>query len=659
MAKRKVAILGGGVSAITVAMQLTDDPAWRDQFESITIYQLGWRLGGKGATGRTDAANRILEHGLHIWLGYYENAFQLIQKVYAEAGRTAGSPIRTWTEAFTGQDWVGVMDRDNGLWNPWLFYVPPNNLVPGGGQAPSLAESVERGMVWLASQLDYVERMRTDYQTRVGLGAELLELAARVTDEAHSHTLILRFREVIEHAGNWARSDALDVDFRALRMAIEMGATILHGLIAENIGTYADLEKLEGIDFARWLGKYNSNPCISDLAVNPLLRGMYDFAFAYENGEVDRPNFAAAPALRTIFRMCLSFKGSIFYKMNAGMGDTIFAPAYEALRNRGVDIQFFHKVKSLELSADKSQVARIHVGRQATLKAGPYLPFVPVPVDDHHDPLPCWPAQPLYEQLVEGEALRACKADLESFWCDWSDVEEVALEAGKDFDTVVFGISLGSVPYLCGELVAASPAWANMAANVATVRTQSLQLWLTPNITQLGWSQPSPILDAWAEPLDTWADMTDIMSFESWTGGKPGSLAYFCGSMVGGIPNQSDTGFPARAKAEVETAADLMLRGDIQTLWSSVAPSGLPATDVVARHARANIDPSERYVQSLADSAKYRLPANGSGFANLVITGDWIRNGYNAGCVEAAVWSGIQAANTILGRPLNEGVITG
>jgi len=656
MAKRKVAILGGGVSAITVAMQLTDDPAWRDQFESITIYQLGWRLGGKGAAGRADAANRILEHGLHIWLGYYDNAFQLIQKVYAEAGRTAGSPIRTWTDAFTGQDWVGVMDRDNGSWSPWLFYIPPNNLVPGEGHAPSLAESVERGTGWLGSKVDDLERIMADY-AGVGLDVELVELAARVTDD--SGMMILRFEEVIKRAANLAESDALDVDFRALRMAIGMGLTILRGLEEENIQSYADLEKLESIDFACWLRKYTSSPPISDLTANPLLRGMYDFAFAYENGEVDRPNFAAAPALRTIFRMCLGFKGSIFYKMNAGMGDTIFAPAYEALRNRGVDIQFFHKVKSLELSADKSQVSRIHVGRQATLKAGPYLPFVPVPVDDHHDPLPCWPAQPLYEQLVEGEALRACKADLESFWCDWSDVEEVALEAGKDFDTVVFGISLGSVPYLCGELVEASPAWANMTANVATVGTQSLQLWLKPDITELGWSQASPILDAWAEPLDTWADMTDIMSFESWTGGKPGSLAYFCGSMVGGIPNQSDTGFPARAKAEVETAADLMLRGGIQTLWSSVAPSGLPATDVVARHARANIDPSERYVQSLADTAKYRLPANGSGFANLVITGDWIRNGYNAGCVEAAVWSGIQAANTILGRPLNEGVITG
>jgi uncharacterized protein with NAD-binding domain and iron-sulfur cluster len=64
-------------------------------------------------------------------------------------------------------------------------------------------------------------------------------------------------------------------------------------------------------------------------------------------------------------------------------------------------------------------------------------------------------------------------------------------------------------------------------------------------------------------------------------------------------------------------------------------------------------------VQSPADTAKYRLAADKSGFANLVITGDWIDNGYNAGCVEASVWSGIQAANTILGLPLNQGVKNG
>ena len=62
---------------------------------------------------------------------------------------------------------------------------------------------------------------------------------------------------------------------------------------------------------------------------------------------------------------------------------------------------------------------------------------------------------------------------------------------------------------------------------------------------------------------------------------------------------------------------------------------------------------------SPAGTAQYRLPANGSGLSNLVLAGDWILNGYNAGCIEASVWSGIQAANTILGLPLNQGIMSG
>ena len=129
--------------------------------------------------------------------------------------------------------------------------------------------------------------------------------------------------------------------------------------------------------------------------------------------------------------------------------------------------------------------------------------------------------------------------------------------------------------------------------------------------------------------------------------------------MVGGIPDQGDAGFPAKALADVQATVNQMLSRDIGTLWPALVAGGLPAGDVVARYDRANIDPSERYVQSPADTAKYRLAADKSGFANLVITGDWIDNGYNAGCVEASVWSGIQAANTILGLPLNQGVKNG
>ena len=129
--------------------------------------------------------------------------------------------------------------------------------------------------------------------------------------------------------------------------------------------------------------------------------------------------------------------------------------------------------------------------------------------------------------------------------------------------------------------------------------------------------------------------------------------------MGGGLPAQGDSGLPAKALADVQATANQMLSRAIGTLWPALGAGGLPSGDVVARYERANIDPSERYVQSPAGTAKYRLAADKSGFANLVITGDWIDNGYNAGCVEASVWSGIQAANTILGLPLNQGVKNG
>ena len=74
----KVAILGGGMAAMTAAFELTD-PSLHGKYE-VTVYQLGWRLGGKGASGRDiNNHDRILEHGLHVWLGCYENSFHIMR----------------------------------------------------------------------------------------------------------------------------------------------------------------------------------------------------------------------------------------------------------------------------------------------------------------------------------------------------------------------------------------------------------------------------------------------------------------------------------------------------------------------------------------------------------------------------------------------------
>ena len=80
----RVAIVGGGCAAMTTAFELTR-PEHAGRYD-VTVYQMGYRLGGKGASGR-GVAQRIEEHGLHLWMGFYENAFALMRACYAELGR--------------------------------------------------------------------------------------------------------------------------------------------------------------------------------------------------------------------------------------------------------------------------------------------------------------------------------------------------------------------------------------------------------------------------------------------------------------------------------------------------------------------------------------------------------------------------------------------
>ena len=62
MGKTRVSILGGGLSGLVTAFNLTA-PKQQGRYE-VTIYQLGWRLGGKCATGRNaDVHQRIQEIG--------------------------------------------------------------------------------------------------------------------------------------------------------------------------------------------------------------------------------------------------------------------------------------------------------------------------------------------------------------------------------------------------------------------------------------------------------------------------------------------------------------------------------------------------------------------------------------------------------------------
>jgi hypothetical protein len=132
MAKKiRIAVLGGGVGAMTAAFQLTREPDWREKYE-ITVYQRGWRLGGKGASGR-GRGGRIEEHGLHVWGGYYDNAFRVLAEAYAVADRPASCPARDIASAFDplASAWMAELSGDSAD----IFEVPfgTNDEKPGSG----------------------------------------------------------------------------------------------------------------------------------------------------------------------------------------------------------------------------------------------------------------------------------------------------------------------------------------------------------------------------------------------------------------------------------------------------------------------------------------------------------------------------------------------
>jgi uncharacterized protein with NAD-binding domain and iron-sulfur cluster len=154
----RVAILGGGAGAMAAAFALTATAEQRRKYR-LTVYQQGWRLGGKGASGRNAAAGqRIEEHGLHIWLGFYENAFRLMRDCYAEWQAPAASPVRGFDDAFRPLDSLTVIDRlgdeNDGPWDFWNVEFPRYPGSPGVDPSPyAISHWLERLVAWLGDRL--------------------------------------------------------------------------------------------------------------------------------------------------------------------------------------------------------------------------------------------------------------------------------------------------------------------------------------------------------------------------------------------------------------------------------------------------------------------------------------------------------------------------
>src|SRR5262249_18115930 len=311
-------------------------------------------------------------------------------------------------------------------------------------------------------------------------------------------------------------------------------------------------------------------------------------------------------------------------------------------------------VTDLRLSDDGRRLDAIEVVPQVELLRDSYDPLIPV------EGLSCWPSEPLWEQLRDGGELARSGVDFE---LESNPLRRppVTLERGRDFDEAVLGIPVGALPAISAEIAARHPRFARMVASAETVATQAFQLWLTRSPEELGWMHgQNSVAGARSEPRNTWCDMSYLLAHEGWRPeeGVRG-LAYFCGVLD---DRRGET--CAEAGRRVKDSARSLLEEHLGDVW----PGARAAEDarslewrvLADRRGRAgaarldsqywcaNTAGSERYVLTPPGTVRHRLAAGESGVDHLVLTGDWTRNGIDAGCVEASIRSGVQAAHALI-----------
>jgi uncharacterized protein with NAD-binding domain and iron-sulfur cluster len=658
------------MAGLSAAWRLSE-PGWEDRFESITIYQRGWRLGGKGASSR-GPHGRIEEHGLHVWLGSYENAFALLRECYAELDRPATAPetpIRTWDQALVPADHLAMADQWGRDWLVWPGRFSRNDELPGEPDATGRELTVV-GFLRRALQLllDFADTLDENTGLVLSTAADPAatgwgELTRRAVRDTIASLSISSARQVIE-TGLLAQSLdairlALDYERRSEHkrywLLLALLVATARGLIADNL--IADPQGFRAIndeDYGHWILRHGAPAEVLDF---PLVRGMYDMVFGYEDGDYARPSFAAGVAVFLTGIALFQYKGAFFWKMTAGMGDVVIAPLYQALRKRGVRFEFFHRVDELHLDDRRQAIDAITMGRQVRLAddIDEYQPLTTV------KGLPVFPDAPLADQIVTKPGLE----DLESHFAERDDVETQVLRRGVDFDHVVLATSLGMLEFVAAELIADRADWLDMTRQLRTVATQAFQLWLRPEESLLGWDRPGVTTSGYVAPFDTWASMPQTLWTEDWPADEsPRTVAYFCGALKAEWPPDGEPAeYVARCRQRVLNDAvtyldrhvGLYLPGAVDGngfRWHllSGANGDLGAAALKRQHVSVNIDPSDRYVQSVPGSDKYRLRSDESGYDNMVLAGDWTDSGINAGCIEAAAMSGLQAANALLGR---------
>lgn len=732
----RVAIVGGGCAGLAAAWQLQQlnrrraGDATAPQYD-IEVFESTWRLGGKGASVR-DRHGRIVEHGLHLWLGFYDNAFRLMREVYARARELGLGPqaanaadrlvFADVDAAFAPEPHIGVAScRADGDWQVWSGHFPPMPGRPGepldaetnpftwwayGVRAlalvrtllqsvwapPNDAAAQARGQGRSRSALDEAVELDFSYdplrspaawvealtqRARVGAlgataallqGVTLLESWLRESNpQPQMAPRIFRLAEALARAARLQLADlaGLDETLRRQTAIVDLVLTILVGLMRDRVVFAPEgLDRIDHIDYRDWLLRHGATRAAVE---SPLITGIYDLVFAYRDGRHDRPALSAAQALRGALRMFFTYRGSMFWRMNAGMGDVVFAPLFRVLAAEGVRFRFRHALE--RIGFDDARAPRRVTALQLRCAGDPAALQPSIgPGGTRHWPLDaagCW--------LDEAASPFPAQAPAHT----------LELREGEHFDAVVLACGIDPFVRACGETASrqarprsaffkALPAWDAMRREVATVATRSAQVWLAQDLEQMGWDRGPVVVaglgaDKPATPQrgwETWADMSHLLGTErahrqgvhGGDAGQARSLAYLCSVM----PDADVDSARRSTLRDLKAALDSGLRPYWPGAWGPARASALD--HLVSADGRSvgpghldeqvlslNLEGSERYTQALPGSGRARVSPLDATLANATIAGDWTDAGFNGGCVETAVMSGLLAAHAISG----------